>query len=136
MRNRWSPALGQALLIFLSVPAGCSDGSNAGSTGSTGAPSPGDASSLVTGEAADADMSPSAEIATAPGDDGGVGSCSSVALSVPPLVDAAAPPLGQLEAAAPVTIVTPDEDPSNPVHSVVAVGDRFHGRVDGPGGGA
>jgi hypothetical protein len=125
MRNRWSPALGQALLIFLSVPAGCSDGSNAGSTGSTGAPSPGDASSLVTGEGSDAGAMPSAEDATAPGDDGGVGSCSSVALSVPPLVDAAACASGQLEAAAPVTIVTPDEDPSNPVLASSPSGDRF-----------
>jgi hypothetical protein len=126
MRSAWFPVLGWTLLV-LSTPAACVGHEDA----DAGSAPPGDASAKS--EAASSDDSPATQPtgdspatddASPPGDLG-VGSCTGAPLDVPPLVDAAACGPGQLEQGALVTIVTPDEDPSNPTLASSPSGDRF-----------
>jgi hypothetical protein len=128
VRTHRAFVLERAVLVLLSLSAGCL-GCTASNAGSTGSQSPGGAdASGVTG-AQDGEPDSQATSATgdaaASGDDAGGSSCGDGGLHIPPLVDAAPCTPGQLVAATPVTIVTPDPAPSNPTLASSPFGDRF-----------
>ncbi len=93
-------------------------GSSGGQSGATQSGSSGGQSSTTQTSATNGD-------AGASGDNSEFAACGDASGDLPPLVDAAQCPEGQLVAATPVTIVTPDEDPANPALASSPSGDRF-----------